>query len=214
LLAVCAGAALSAGAQTPAIAPHDLDSPPVPPVVFVGDSITEGWSRDRPEFFAMHNFVGKGKPGETAREILARFHADVLNLNPTLVHIMAGTNDVAQNKGIESAQQIEGYITDMIDLALSHHIPVVLAAIPPAALFPWHPFVAPVALIRRVNADLRILASQKNIAFVDYGLVLGTRSGAMRAKFTADGVHPNALAYAAMEPLAEAAIDRALRDQQ
>jgi lysophospholipase L1-like esterase len=180
-------------------------------VVFMGDSITQGWSRDRPDFFALHGYTGKGKPGETAREMLGRFRTDVLDLNPSVVHIMAGTNDVAQNKGKETAQQIEGYISEMIDLSVDHHIQVVLAAIPPAARFPWHPKIAPVPLIREINQDLRILASQKHITFVDYGLILAEGNGAMKAEYTSDGVHPNAMAYAAIEPLTEAAIMRAMQ---
>ena len=182
-----------------------------PRVVFIGDSITEGWRTQQQSWFDMHGYVGRGISGQTTPQMLVRFRADVVNLGPAVVHIMGGTNDIAQNTGVETAEEIEGYLASMVELALSNHIKVVIAAIPPAAAFPWRPELAPKPLIQAVNHWLRAYASHKHLAFVDYGEILATPQGAMKAEYSADGVHPNEAGYVAMAPAAQAAIRRALR---
>ena len=182
-----------------------------PRVVFIGDSITEGWRSQQQSWFDDHGYVGRGISGQTTPQMLVRFRADVLNLSPAVVHIMGGTNDIAQNTGVETAEEIEGYIASMVESALSNHIKVVIAAIPPAAAFPWRPELAPKPLISTINRWLRAYASKKHLAFVDYGEVLATPNGAMKAEYSADGVHPNEAGYAAMAPAAQAAIRSALR---
>ena len=97
-------------------------------VVFMGDSITEGWAL-QPFIKDNRNFVGRGISGQTAPQMLVRFRSDVIALKPAIVHIMAGTNDVAQNTGPETPQETEGYIKSMVELALANKIKVVLASI-------------------------------------------------------------------------------------
>jgi lysophospholipase L1-like esterase len=179
-------------------------------VVFMGDSITEGWAlqpfiRDNP------SFVGRGIAGQTAPQMLVRFRSDVIALKPAIVHVMAGTNDIARNTGPETPGEIEGYVSSMVELALANRIQVVLASIPPAKDFYWHRDLEPAAQIRAMNDWLREYAASHGIGYVDYWSVMATADGAMKPEFSADGVHPNAAGYAAMRPLAEAAIARALR---
>jgi lysophospholipase L1-like esterase len=179
-------------------------------VVFMGDSITQGWA-DQPFIKDNPNFVGRGISGQTAPQMLVRFRSDVLALRPAIVHIMAGTNDVAQNTGPETAAEIEGYIKSMVELALANKIKVVLASIPPAKEFYWHPGLDPAPQIRAFNGWLREYAASHGIAYIDYWSVLATTDGAMKPEYSADGVHPNAAGFEAMRPLAKAAIDGALR---
>jgi lysophospholipase L1-like esterase len=179
-------------------------------VVFMGDSITQGWAL-QPFIKDNANYVGRGISGQTAPQMLVRFRSDVIALKPAIVHIMAGTNDVAQNTGPETPGEIEGYIKSMVELALANKIKVVLASIPPALDFPWRRGLEPAPQIRGLNAWLREYAASRGIEFVDYGAVLATSDGAMKAEYSADGVHPNAAGYEAMRPLAAAAIERALR---
>lgn len=179
-------------------------------VVFMGDSITQGWALE-PFIKDNPNFVGRGISGQTAPQMLVRFRSDVIALKPAVVHIMAGTNDVAQNTGPETAQEIEDYIRSMVELALANKIKVVLASIPPAKEFYWHPGLSPAPQIRALNGWLREYAASRGLAYIDYWSVLATTDGAMKAEYSADGVHPNAAGFEAMRPLAKAAIDGALR---
>lgn len=178
-------------------------------VVFLGDSITEAWAHDA--LFADPHIVDRGISGQTAPQMLVRFRADVIALKPKVVHIMAGTNDVAENQGPESDEEIEGALQSMVELARANGIAVVIATIPPAADFRWHPGLQPAPRIRALNTWIEAYARGAGIGFVDYWPVLATEEGAMKPEYSGDGVHPNASAYRAMEPVARAAIERELK---
>lgn len=178
-------------------------------VIFMGDSITEGWGKE-PFFATNPHYLDRGISGQTALQMLVRFEADVIALEPKLVHIMAGTNDVAENGGPETDEEIEGAIRSMVELSLAHHIKVVLASIPPAADFPWRPGLKPARRIRRLNTWIESYARAAGVGYVNYWPALATRAGAMKAGLSPDGVHPNSEGYRAMAPLAQAAIAAAL----
>ena len=178
-------------------------------VVFMGDSITQGWAA-QPFLNDDPTHIGRGISGQTAQQMLVRFHADVIDLKPAVVHIMAGTNDVAGNTGPETDDEIRGYISAMVELAKAHGIRVVLASIPPAKAFPWKPGMAPADRIRGLNAWLKSYAAEQRITYVDYWSALAAPDGGMKPEFARDGVHPTAEGYAVMRPLAEAAFARAI----
>lgn len=178
-------------------------------VVFIGDSITDFWIKE-PLFTASPAHVDRGISGQTAPQMLVRFPSDVIALHPAVVHIMAGTNDVAGNTGPETDAEIEGYIAAMVDLALAHRIKVVLASIPPAIAFPWQPSLRPAPRIMAINAWLKAFAATRRIVYLDYWTAIATPEGGMRPEYSGDGVHPNPAGYAAMQPLAEKAIRQAL----
>jgi lysophospholipase L1-like esterase len=179
-------------------------------VVFMGDSITEGWAL-QPFITDTPDYIGRGISGQTAPQMLVRFRSDVIALKPALVHIMAGTNDIARNTGPETPGEIEGYIRSMVELALANKIRVVLASVPPAKDFFWHRGLEPAAQIRAMNDWLRQYAASRGLAYIDYWSIMATTDGAMKPEYSTDGVHPNAAGYDAMRPLAEAAIEHALR---
>ena len=179
-------------------------------VVFMGDSITEFWAK-QPDFKRNSARVGRGISGQSSPQILLRFRADVINLKPRVVHIMAGTNDIAEATGRETDEEIEGYISNMVELAQLHGIQVVLASIPPAADFFWHTGLNPAPRIRALNNWLKAYALEQKLTYVDYWSVLSAPDGGMKRDFSDDGVHPNVNGYRAMEPLAEAAITKALQ---
>lgn len=179
-------------------------------VVFLGDSITEAWAKE-PLFSADTHYVGRGIGGQTAPQMLVRFRADVISLKPQVVHIMAGTNDIAGNNGPESDEEIKGAFESMVELALANHIKVVLASVPPAADYEWHRGLNPVSRIRRLNDWIKAYAKQKGVGYVDYWPALATDDGAMKSTLSRDGVHPNSQGYKNMQPLAQAAIDSALK---
>lgn len=177
-------------------------------VVFVGDSITEGWLREQPGFFAGDR-IDRGISGQTTTQMLARFRADVVELQPRVVHIMAGTNDIAGNGGATSLDAIEDNIRAMIDLAAANHIRVVLGSVLPAARFDWRPGLNPVKPIADLNARLRLLAAEKDLVYADYFEALDDGRGGLSSAHAADGVHPTAAGYAVMQPITERALAEA-----
>lgn len=179
-------------------------------VVFFGDSITELWGATEPGLFT-HDVVNRGISGQTTAQMIGRFQADVLDLHPRVVHILAGTNDIAGNTGPTTLAWIEANIRSMVELAKAHHVRVVLASVLPAARFAWRPGIEPVESIAALNAWLRAYAKAEQLTFVDYGGPLDDGRHGFKAELSPDGVHPNAAGYALMRPLAEAAIRRALR---
>lgn len=124
---------------------------------------------------------------------------------------MAGTNDVAGNTGPNSPEDFKNNIRAMVDLARAHHIQVILASIPPAERFPWRPDIQPVDEIRQLNAWLRQYAARHQLIYADYYSSLTTASGGIRPELSNDGVHPNSGGYAAMRPIADAALRKAVR---
>lgn len=182
-------------------------------VVFMGDSITEGWAtqpfiRDNP------HLVGRGISSQTAPQILVRFHSDVVALKPAVVHILAGTNDFARNTGAETDDEIFGYIVSMAQLAHANHIKVIIGSVLPAADSPWQQGLNPAPKIEALNARLKSYARNSGFIYADYWSVLVFRRGSMNPRYSADGVHPNAAGYEVMQPVAEAAIARSMRERQ
>jgi lysophospholipase L1-like esterase len=137
--------------------------------------------------------------------MLVRFRQDVVALAPRVVHIMAGTNDIAGNTGPATIRDFQNNILAMLDIARANDIAVVLAAIPPSKLLYWRD-LDPRPLLRELNAWLRETAAARGLVFVDYGTVLAAADGGLRADLGDDGVHPNRAGYAAMRPLAERAL--------
>ena len=179
-----------------------------PTTVFMGDSITQGWGLGDPSLFS-RGVVDRGISGQTSPQMLVRFYQDVVALHPRAVHIMAGTNDLAGNTGPSSPEDFKNNIRAMVDLAKANHIQVVLASILPAEQFPWRADIQPAEQIRQLNVWLRQFAEQHKLIYADYYSSLATPSGAFRPELSNDGVHPNSEGYAAMRPIADAALRRA-----
>lgn len=183
------------------------DLPPATPgrIVFFGDSITEGWSSARPNFFTGDR-INRGIGGQTTTQMIARFRADVIALKPSVVHILAGTNDIAGNTGPTSLEAIEGNLQSMVELARANGIRVMIGAVLPARRYDWRPEVKPQASIAALNVRLKSFAERNGIAFVDYYDALEDGAAGMAPAHAEDGVHPTAAGYALMEPLFEAAL--------
>jgi lysophospholipase L1-like esterase len=181
-----------------------------PSVVFMGDSITEGWVEQDPALFGPAR-LGRGISGQTTPQMLLRFWQDVIALKPQVVHILAGTNDIAGNNGPTSPEEYQNNIRAMVALARANRIAVILGAIPPAARFSWQPVVKPTARIAALNAWLKSFAAREHLVFADYHTALATPEGVMKPELSPDGVHPNAAGYKLMRPVTEAAIATALK---
>ena len=181
-------------------------------VVFMGNSITEGWVRIRPDFFKENGYVGRGISGQTSYQFVVRFRPDVINLNPKLVVINAGTNDVAENTGPFDLQTTFGNIVSMVELAKANKIKVILTSVLPAAKFGWNKSIkdAP-AKIEALNALIKEYAKKNKIPYVDYYTPMVTGADrALNPAYSKDGVHPTAAGYEVMEALIKPAIDKAL----
>ena len=176
-----------------------------PKVVLMGDSITELWERGDPSVFS-DQVIGRGISGQTTPQMLLRFFQDVIALGPQVVHIMAGTNDIAGNTGPTTEQDVKNNIIAMVELARAHHIRVVLASILPTSAFPWNPSLRPASTIVEMNHWLHSYALESGSQYVDYYPVLADSKGGFRAELSNDGVHPNRDGYAAMRPLLLSAI--------
>jgi lysophospholipase L1-like esterase len=187
-----------------------LGPPTAGRVVYFGDSITELWKIQDAAFFT-GEVLDRGVSGQTTAQMLIRYREDVINLHPRVVHIMAGTNDIAGNTGPTSITWIENNIKTMVEQAKANHIRVVLASIPPAARFTWRPELKPVESIATVNAWLAAYAREQGLVYVDYYAALDDGQHAFKSAWTLDGVHPNAAGYAVMEPLSKKAVAQAMR---
>jgi lysophospholipase L1-like esterase len=179
-------------------------------VVFMGDSITEGWHFDSPEGFPGKGYINRGISGQTSPQILVRFRQDVIDLQPRVVVILAGTNDIAGNTGPMTLEQTEENLEDMADLASANHIRVVLCSVLPAYDFPWAPGLQPARKIDSLNEWIKNYAAEKGYVYVDYHSALKDVRDGLPANLSHDGVHPNAAGYAIMAPLAQAGIEKAL----
>ena len=180
-----------------------------PEVVFMGDSITENWVIADPAFFT-NGRIGRGISGQTTPQMLVRFYADVIALKPKVVHIMAGTNDLAGNTGPSTLQDYKNNILAMVDLATLHDIKVILAGIPPVSTFIMLDDHDPRPVVNTINSWLQELAAARRLTFVDYAVVLADEQGSMKDELTNDEVHPTQAGYAVMRPVTEQAILQAL----
>ena len=181
-------------------------------VVFLGNSITEGWANLRPDFFTTNGYIGRGIGGQTSYQYLVRFREDVINLQPKLVVINAGTNDVAENTGPYNEDYTFGNILSMVELAQAHGIKVILTSTLPAAAFAWNPRIKDAAdKIAALNARVREYAEEHHIPYVDYyqAMVYGENK-ALNPAYSNDGVHPTEEGYKVMEALIKPAIEKAL----
>jgi len=180
-----------------------------PVAVLMGDSITDGWIKGDPAFFAVNNFADRGISGQTSSQMLLRFSNDVLALHPDVVQILAGTNDVAGNTGPLTAQDYKHNIMAMVALARARKIRVVIGAIPPATSFWWAPEIQPSAKIQELNVWLKTYAAKEKLVYVDFYRALAAPDGSLDVRYSNDGVHPNRDGYAVMGALSRKAIKQA-----
>ncbi len=177
-----------------------------PDAVFMGNSITQNWRNFHHGYFTENNFIGKGIGGEVTAQMLIRFRKDVILINPKVVVIFAGTNDIAQNQGYVTHRQIMDNIASMADLARFHGIKVILCSVLPAGEYIWRPkefneMVRPADAIERLNLMIKEYAVENDCLYVDFWTPMSDGQGAMKKELSSDGVHPSPDAYFAMEAL-------------
>lgn len=168
-------------------------------LVFMGNSITEGWKLFDPNFFNSTDYVNRGIGGQTTPQMLIRFKQDVLDLKPKGVVILAGTNDIAGNTGPMSIQEIYNQIESMAGLAALNKIEVFLCSVLPVYDYPWKPGLKPAPKIVALNEMLKTLAGEKNYMYIDYFSEMSDDKNGLKASLGADGVHPNEKGYEIMK---------------
>jgi lysophospholipase L1-like esterase len=188
----------------------DAPAPGENRVVFMGDSITDGWARYFSTQFPGKSYIGRGISAETTQQMLIRFRPDVIALKPKAVVILAGTNDIAGNTGRSTQEMIQDNLISMIDLAEQNKIKVVLVSVLPAFDYWWQPGMQPAEKIVALNAWMKDYAAKRGVVFVDCHTPLSDGKHGLEKQYSPDGVHPNATGYAVMAPLVEAGIQEAL----
>ncbi|WP_420399482.1 SGNH/GDSL hydrolase family protein [Flagellimonas sp.] len=180
-------------------------------VVFMGNSITEGWTNGMPSFFENPSYVNRGISGQTTPQMLLRFRQDVIDLKPKVVLILAGTNDIAGNTGPMTLEQIRDNIQSMVELAQASSITPVICSVLPAFDYPWKPKMAPNIKIPQLNNMLQRLARDKNIFYLDYFSAMSDNRNGLPKELANDGVHPTTAGYEIMAELANKTIQMAIK---
>jgi len=188
-------------------------SPAEARVVFYGNSITEAWAVHFEEMFPGKPYVGRGISGQTTPQMLVRFRQDVIALEPSVVVILAGTNDIAGNTGPSTQAMIQDNLASMVELAQANGISVILSSVLPASEYRWRPGLEPGPKIVALNAWIRDYADAHRVVYLDYHTAMADEDLGLGQELSPDGVHPNRSGYRLMAPLAEAAIEKALRER-
>jgi lysophospholipase L1-like esterase len=176
-------------------------------VVMMGDSITDNWANpqfNNGDFFGAHGIIGRGISGQVTAQMLVRFTPEVIALKPQVVHIMAGTNDIAENQDPYDFAATTGNLQAMITLAKANGIRVVMASVPPATSFSWKPYRGnQLETIKALNAWIKAACAEQHLTWCDYWPVLQGPDGGLRPDlgYHGDSVHPGPAGYAVMEPV-------------
>jgi lysophospholipase L1-like esterase len=179
-------------------------------VVFMGDSITELWDRDPGRLFASKGYIGRGIGGQTTPQMLLRFQQDVVALQPKVVVINGGTNDIAGNTGPSTLEMIEDNLKSMAQVATANGIKVVLASVTPAFDYPWKRGLEPAEKVVALNAWMKDYCSKTGCVSADYFTRMSDEKHGMKEGLARDGIHPTPEGYSIMAPIAEKAIAQAL----
>tara|TARA_S200000501_G_scaffold146482_2_gene138209 strand:+ start:512 stop:1168 length:657 start_codon:yes stop_codon:yes gene_type:complete len=177
-------------------------------VVFMGDSITEGWSNFYPEFFKRNNFINRGISGQTTPQMLIRFKPDVVDLSPRAVIILGGTNDIAGNTGPSTTKMITDNIFSMAEIGAKNNIPVFLSSVLPVYKYIWNLSIEnPSKKILKLNEKINGYAKSNDLIYIDYYSSMVDERGGLKKEFSGDGVHPNKDGYDIMSNIVSSAID-------
>lgn len=212
-----------------------LKKQPVPAgrVVFMGDSITDFWNLE--QYFPGKPYVNRGIGGQTTPQMLVRMYPDVIDLNPAVMVVLAGTNDIAKNTGPSTAEMIQQNIMAMTELAQHHGMRVILCSVLPVSDYPYlrlqnappsttptppgaggaPPRIKmtdghPAGDILKLNAWMKDYAAKVNATYADYFSAVVDERGWLKDAYSADGLHPNAEGYKAMTGVLNAAIQKVL----
>ena len=187
-----------------------LENKPVA-VVFMGNSITQGWVDMRPDFFAANSFINRGIGSQTTPQMLLRFRQDVIDLKPKAVVILAGINDIAENTGPISLEEIAANIESMVELAVTNGIHPLVCSVLPANYILWRPEILPREKVIKLNELLLALTEKHQATYVDYYTSTVDTEGGLKSDLGYDTVHPNDKGYQVLEPIILESLQSVLR---
>lgn len=181
-------------------------------VVFLGDSITDIWNLKK--FFPGKPYVNRGISGQTTSQMLVRMFPDVIDLKPSAVIFLGGTNDIARNTGPETARMVEQNIEAITELAELHHIKVILCSLTPVSNYTSHEQTVrrPPSQILKLNAWIKSYSARAHATFCNYYAAIVDSKGMLRKGYSNDGLHPNSRGFGLLAPVAEACIERTLHE--
>lgn len=179
-------------------------------VVFMGNSITDGWWPKDSTFFINNNFLDRGISGQTTSEMLVRFRQDVINLKPKAVVILAGINDIAHNNGVISLENVFGNIVSMAELARYNKITPIICSVLPAYDFPWRRGMNPAPKVIELNKMLKAYADKEGLTYVDYHSAMKDERDGLPKNLASDEVHPTLEGYKIMEKIVLEAIHKTI----
>lgn len=179
-------------------------------VVFMGNSITDGWWPKDSTFFINNNFLDRGISGQTTSEMLVRFRQDVINLKPKAVVILAGINDIAHNNGVISLENVFGNIVSMAELARYNKITPIICSVLPAYDFPWRRGMNPAPKVIELNKMLKAYADKEGLTYVDYHSAMKDERDGLPKNLAGDEVHPTLEGYKIMEKIVLEAIHKTI----
>ncbi len=182
-------------------------------IVFMGNSITEAWKTVDSNFFKNDSYINRGISGQTTPQMLIRFQQDVIALKPSVVVILAGINDIAQNTGPITLRETFENIVSMQQQAKKNNIKVILCSVLPAYDFPWRKGLKPAEKIIKLNNMLSVYCKANNIVYVDYHSHMHDERNGLDKKYTIDGVHPILAGYKIMEALLDSGIKKVLQQK-
>ena len=179
-------------------------------VVFMGNTITDGWWPKDSTFFIDNNFLDRGISGQTTSEMLVRFRQDVINLKPKAVVILAGINDIAHNNGVISLENVFGNIVSMAELARYNKITPIICSVLPAYDFPWRRGMNPAPKVIELNKMLKAYADKEGLTYVDYHSAMKDERDGLPKNLASDEVHPTLEGYKIMEKIVLEAIHKTI----
>lgn len=181
-------------------------------VVFIGNSITEGWQQPELTFFSKRGYINRGIGGQTTEQMKIRFWQDVIALQPNCVVILGGINDIAQNTGYRiKVPEMAHNIADMAELAKAYGIKVIISSVLPSNIFPWRPHIVPADQVIALNKLLKEYAHVHGHVYLDYYSRMVDDQKGMISAYTYDGVHCNLEGYRAMEQIASEVLEALIR---
>ena len=192
--------------QNKAVDPEKNDSR----VIFMGNSITQGWMHYMPEMFDNQTYINRGIGGQTTPQMLLRFRQDVIAHQPKAVVILAGTNDIAGNTPMKDLETVAGHLFSMAELARQHDIKVILCSVVPAKEYPWRKGKRPDAKIPELNKMIQAYCNETDIHYLDYFTAMTDGKNGLIESYGYDGVHPDEDGYKVMTELVEKALDQLL----
>jgi lysophospholipase L1-like esterase len=180
-------------------------------VVFMGNSITQQWKSKDSVFFQLNPYICRGISGQTTPQMLIRFRQDVVDLQPKIVVILAGTNDIAGNTGPSTLEMILNNLASMTEIAKANKIKVILCSVLPAYDYPWRKGLEPNIKIPKLNGMIKDYCDKTNTFYLDYFSAMVDEKNGMKAELTTDGVHCTLEGYKVMESMVQEAIGKVLK---